>query len=661
MIDTYLQNSEVLERANFFNDFLRNLGWIILNFIKIIVNLCEELLNGTIKILDLTVYDTLEKIIPKSQLNILLTVICACCILYIGYTFILVGKKENTILLNVVIAIMILTGMPLFLNTLNNFTKSSIDYINISKGNAANEIIKNNITDLLFMDNNNFTSKGNNINVQNIDLISPNEVINPDERPEIKNKDIFLNEVLIDVNGFSYIKPIKTNILGFIDTTGYYYRYSIQFIPILISFLATCIAFCCTAFKIVKIVFEIVVSQILATLYAPADLYNGQKMKKIMTYLLSCYLVLIFAVMSLKIYIIFQEWITININNTLLSSIIVLFLAVPLIDGANIIERIIGIDAGLSSAFKTFASWYGLSKLGVRTTSKVLDTATNIGAFSVGAVNGAMDEYKNSKNDNKNSNNLSNINNQNNNNDTNPLSNINNQNDTNQDTNDISNINPNNTVNENKEAFEFLSNNKLDNQNSNNINEQNMQLENQNKENNINNSNINNDDNNQNSNSSLNNNENRSVTNTNDVIKNEELPNNNVEKMTSLNSDNKGIDSFDGKESLNNQMKDFDISNSSKNSNELKENFNNFNINDKSLSNFENKNQNKDLSNLNEQKEIKNFKEPNTQLKQKENQVLHKPNSIKEKYNSGKDFGKSFSKKIIDKKRLNKDERKNDK
>ena len=105
----------------------------------------------------------------------------------------------------------------------------------------------------------------------------------------------------------------------------------------------------CLAYKNTRVIYEILVSRILVSLYA-ANLSSERKVVKILESIRDSYFALCFTVISLKSYFLFVEYLNSKTEiNGLARGIIILFIAWCVIDGANIIEKLTGVDAGLSS------------------------------------------------------------------------------------------------------------------------------------------------------------------------------------------------------------------------------------------------------------------------------------------------------------------------
>ncbi|MEG1312873.1 MAG: hypothetical protein RSD40_01010 [Bacilli bacterium] len=103
--------------------------------------------------------------------------------------------------------------------------------------------------------------------------------------------------------------------------------------------------------KVVKLMIELAFSKIFIIGGALADLSYGQKTKQMVTHILSIYISIVSVGLTLNLYILGTSWI--NDRTSGFASIIACFGAgFFVIDGPNLLEKIFGVDAGLSSGVR---------------------------------------------------------------------------------------------------------------------------------------------------------------------------------------------------------------------------------------------------------------------------------------------------------------------
>ena len=189
-------------------------------------------------------------------------------------------------------------------------------------------------------------------------------------------------------------------------------KYNIDFVSVIIGLATTGITLLCVGFKIARLIFELAFNKLFAMLFAFADIEDNKKIKAILKNVFSTFAVIMATAVLLKLYIIFVAWLNFTASSvdtgigftvtSLAKLILQIGASFAVIDGPNIIERILGIDAGLKSGLNTMLGTYGAMKaLGSGTKSMIsgtkgfakatggaVDSAIKGGAVGVGAMNG---------------------------------------------------------------------------------------------------------------------------------------------------------------------------------------------------------------------------------------------------------------------------------
>ena len=131
------------------------------------------------------------------------------------------------------------------------------------------------------------------------------------------------------------------------------------------------------AAKVVRIIFEIVMGNILAIYYS-ANFNGPQKVLHIFREILNCFIVLLLTGVLIRMFLLCENMIQGLNLSSLEYGILLLFAAIATIDAPNIIQKIVGIDAGLSSGFgKLFAISQGiqLAGTGLKTAGSIIGAA----------------------------------------------------------------------------------------------------------------------------------------------------------------------------------------------------------------------------------------------------------------------------------------------
>ena len=400
----YEEWSDVFKNKGIFADGFRTFLWGLVKVFAFICDACEKLLVMANKAISFIFSDKVVQFISQWRFVIIGVLIIA--VLFFGITMIVNSKQDRSKLLqNMVIAACVLIGLSSFIPTLGkNTAKWSKDLISTNSSSSA-EIIKGAVTDLYYLDANNFSKKAattkNNISSKRIMNIDPTEDITSSD--DVSNPKIFSYSLSYDKNG----KPILNEIddSGFSWNNDTYYRYSIDFTTIYITLFATAIVMIFTAFKVVKIVFDIIVHQILAVILAAGDWASGQKLKEVIKSLFALFFSVFMCSVMMKLYFLFSAWTSSNIESGIARALLLVFAAFAVIDGPNIVEKIFGIDAGLASTFRSVSTLFfatsGLTRLAKGTVHGASSLVRGVAHGSAGAggfVRGLSTSIKNAGN-----------------------------------------------------------------------------------------------------------------------------------------------------------------------------------------------------------------------------------------------------------------------
>ena len=356
----YEKWSNILSNKGIFWDCLRQLGWMIVKLFVLICDACEKLLEYANKSLSFITSPSVVQFINQWKYVIYGVLIIA--ILFFGINLVINRKFDKSKLLqNIVIAILVLMCSTTAVIQLTTNTQNfSLELLDTSNSTSAEKVIKDAITDLYYLDANDFSDAAaeqkNIIPASSIMSIDPTEDIKASD--DVDNPDVF--KYKYDTNGKNgQAELIEIDDGGIADfNNDTYYRYHIDFMTIYITLFATAIVMIFTAFKVVKIVFDIIVHQILATLMAAGDWASGQKLKQVIKSLFALFFSVFMCSVMMKLYFMFAAWISSNISSGAARGFILAFAAFAVIDGPNIVEKIFGIDAGLASTFRSVSTLF---------------------------------------------------------------------------------------------------------------------------------------------------------------------------------------------------------------------------------------------------------------------------------------------------------------
>lgn len=404
-IKVLLEFSDMLTPSNIFYFAVRFLGWGVIKLLVILVNSAQDVLDRMMEFLNFFDSSVVNEIIDK--IKPLAVVFLTISLLYIAYQLMINRKKFDVSKIpgNFIIAILIVFFLPTAMNSLADITKEGFKLFTTTESTLATEIVSNNITDIYLYDQNNFENRDieprNNIDKSNITKIDPTEEI---DRSKVSNKKVFENTITPSSVGEGYELE---RINGWFKIDSEYYRWDINFFQIITTLLITGLVLIFTMVKLVKLMLELAFSKVFIIGGAFADISSGQKTKQMLMHIISIYISIVAVGLTLELYILGTAWLQNNLTG--FAGIMLNFGAgLFVIDGPNLLEKIFGVDAGLSSGLRTIMGINSgldiLSKLGrgVGKASEMakggIGLAATLGAglkgFRDGAIPDLEDEMK---------------------------------------------------------------------------------------------------------------------------------------------------------------------------------------------------------------------------------------------------------------------------
>lgn len=363
IIETLKDWSDALSIQSFANDAIRNILWKIAKGLGSILDMVGKTVEKIYSLMGFVNYSGLEKYMKNLQPLVFLLLIIS--IAFFGFYLL---TRKSTAQINVfqslIAIILIITVMPILSMKIGSFSKQASKYARenyTSGGSTFAQIVDSNIIDLKKIDaaegdipkfkaiSKDIAKKGNNISgVKSISSLKINEYMNYSD-DDFKHGDLWENALTTDANGKdSLTKMSKGHVLDVLK--DYYYRYHVNWGTMLFSILAMAIALLFTALKSARIIFEIGFHQILGPFVAVSDLATGQRIKEFIRSLLSLFAALFLIAALMGVYFIGIDYLNSKNLNSFTMVICELALAWMVIDGPNVVERIIGIDIGLKNA-----------------------------------------------------------------------------------------------------------------------------------------------------------------------------------------------------------------------------------------------------------------------------------------------------------------------
>lgn len=407
--------SEEFEVVDILASGARNIGF---KLAKAMADITAELEGAARQI-----YSLLSVLITDSKLGDtitafkpLLVILLSLSIMLTGYLLIFKKEGKSNLLQSVMIVFLVLTVMPLTASKVADLTSASSQTIfGVMEGGsaAAYDIIDDNIVDLyMLMDDDLLTKsaaerehvlKGRKNaftgTKKSIELIRISSKLDYDENDYAEYQTLTQRQIDIDASGKTYLVKLNGGIISV--THNYYYRYHVNWLPMMTSLVAMFLTLLLTCIRLAKMIWEIILNMFVAPFVAVTDVATGQRTKEILRNLLS-----MFAVMGLISVIIG----TYNLGMSLLSNLyatgkinmvlhllLLVALAVLTIEGPSILQRIYGVDAGGRGPLGMLSNLYYGTRLAKGGAQAVAGTAA--GAFKTGkkAAEKGKDFYQKQK------------------------------------------------------------------------------------------------------------------------------------------------------------------------------------------------------------------------------------------------------------------------
>ena len=390
---TLIENG-VLELGNVFESCIRWLGWGLVTLLAKLVNGIESTSNRVYTINGF--FDSAEVNQLVDKYEPLVWIILAISIGILGFRIIFNRQQNrNELPSNILFSILVVVLLSTFMTKMNDITKVAISSINNSNQSLTNTLVKESLYDIYYLDDNDFNLEGekNNISADSIYNIDINEAL---DTSEVKDSDLFKKKIIFKENGDKKLVKLEK---GWFSIDEMYYRYNIDFISVIISLGAIGIAFVCIMLKVIRLLFELAFNKLFITLLAFADISDGKRLKEMVKHIISIFIVIFITAVLTNMYMLYNSWITRSLvanglgNNGILKILFIVGGAIAVIDGPNLVERILGIDAGLKSAWGTLMAGYGLAK-GALNSGKLLSGGiSKLGnglALGMAGASGAM-------------------------------------------------------------------------------------------------------------------------------------------------------------------------------------------------------------------------------------------------------------------------------
>lgn len=375
-------------------------GWAITKALFGLTSLVEGLIPETFTLLDFLDNSGLNSL-TSAIINDLVLALMVLMLVYLGFKTIIAKEppKFKNVGVNLLISGILLTGLPSLMNAMEDL---SLSFYNATQTGENNEqasslswsLIQENTADLLYVGTRGFnlledgSSIKNGLSPDNFKRTALTALITPDVIEDVDSTDLKHLEYKLDQdeNGADIAVKIEDSAFSFLSNAFEegYFRYQVNFIPIMVGLIALAVAYIFTLFVFATTILEIGFKQVLAPFVFATDLESGQKTKMVINDIMSAFLLIAFTGLSLRIYTTFLAFLGANDTNPFIYLVGIVSATFVLIKGSNTIMRYFGIDTGVKEGFGQLAGAFavgratkgGLSKMGSAGSALLNTTST---------------------------------------------------------------------------------------------------------------------------------------------------------------------------------------------------------------------------------------------------------------------------------------------
>ncbi len=378
-IEIFQKYEEYFSNFSMVTSILRSLGWLILKGLLSAASMLNTLLD---KIFDfINFLDSDEVIRFFNTVKPFIWTVLLFALVYLAYCYLYAHEKPKGVITNIFLFAGTVMILPYMMSQMNQLVTYGEQVLSSNIGENRYELLVPYITDLVYLDSidfdskqiksgkrNGFTEKSS----ENIRYIDINEVVDPGDYDDLKNKNLFKKQVRSQIKkGVDELEVtnIKKDKFFFKDTTPYYYRYHVNFFIAMIYLAALILVMGFSSIKLVQLVYELAAEKIMAPFIAAGDLTGGQKIRKALIGILNGYITILCVLFLQKLFILSTEfinrktWSDSSAANGCIKAVMIAAGALFIIDGPNFFEQIFGVDAGLKSVGQALQSAYYASQM----------------------------------------------------------------------------------------------------------------------------------------------------------------------------------------------------------------------------------------------------------------------------------------------------------
>lgn len=330
----------------------RWLGWLLIKGLHFLVDGIEDAVYGITDVMG-TMFNSpeisdfiVQKIVPLA-LGLL-----ALVVVFVGIQYLIKPQDSAQLIRHLITGIVIAVGLPVIMSGAFQMTQAAIQSLGGSSGlSTADQAILDNVTDNLLYDKNNFgslTDKSNYAKTKDgagILRIDPVELV---DAGKTDHPDVWGKDVAEDSNGNKTLEKFDNGMIkkSIAPLTDAYYRWSFDWLSIFVTLLVSAAALLMMGIKVAKLLFDLIVQQVLAQVLGLLDVYSQQRLKKCLQSILGSFVTLFGCFAMLQVYMIGMRLVANHVTNLFVKIFFMIALALLLIGGPNIFVQLFGQDLG---------------------------------------------------------------------------------------------------------------------------------------------------------------------------------------------------------------------------------------------------------------------------------------------------------------------------
>lgn len=417
IIDVLSKNRDFFVQNDIIKSAFRYLEWLLVSLLQFICNQAEKVYLYSYKLLSFGTGTEVEAFV--ASLSPIYKTLLILSITAVGLMTMFLSIKLPDVFKNIALSVGIITCMFYVMSQLNlalynpDTEEGLVTWALGGQGSITNDIVRTNVYDLYYIDGllksdepngglAGFTQDSledyhyeqlSDEDMKKIDIAEvidfEDEHLSPQAKKLLSKKLLWFNGTepeyaLVDVSeGFSMFGLHNFG-------NSFYYRYKVNFFDIVITLLAFTIVYFAVSYRVVQVIWQMVISRILAVLYS-ADITGRRKTMLLVNCIKDGYIVLFIAAITIRMFSLFQAYISQTFEDNSVVNVIILILLAFAVAKGGVEEKVTGYSLGAAGGFGLLYGGVQLAKGagsilkgGARGIGKAADKIKNSNPFGKG-------------------------------------------------------------------------------------------------------------------------------------------------------------------------------------------------------------------------------------------------------------------------------------